>query len=95
MQVVDRLPGFVCHLLAELDHLGEDDLLFGGEEADATDLLEVHANGVVDARRFRDRLHRIRLRDLGRSFRNEECRRSLRAEHLDSIDFDFGEIRST
>ena len=31
MQVVDGLPRLVGHLLAELNHLGEDDLLFGGE----------------------------------------------------------------
>ena len=50
MQVVDGLPRLVGHLLAELNHLGEDNLLFGGEQSNATNLLEVHANWIVDTR---------------------------------------------
>ena len=50
MQVVDGLPRLVGHLLAELNHLGEDDLLLTGKESNATNLLEVHANWIVDTR---------------------------------------------
>ena len=42
-------PGLVHDLLAELDGLGEDDLFLGIEERHLADLLEVHADGVVDA----------------------------------------------
>ena len=44
----DRLPGLDDDLLAELDGLGEDDLLLGREERDLADLLEVHPDRVVD-----------------------------------------------
>ena len=42
-------PRLLDDLLAELDGLGEDDLFLGVEEGDLADLLEVHADGVVDA----------------------------------------------
>ena len=42
-------------LLPELDGLGEDDLLLGGEERHLGDLLEVHADRVVDADEVRSR----------------------------------------
>ena len=50
VQVVNGLPRLVRHLLTKLDHLCEDDLLFGSEQADPTDLLEIHAHRVVNAR---------------------------------------------
>ena len=49
VQVVDGLPRLVGHLFAKLNHLGEDDLLFSGEQANAANLLEVHANWVINA----------------------------------------------
>ena len=45
----DPLPGLLDHLLAELDGLREDDLLLGGQQGDLADLLEVHADRVIDA----------------------------------------------
>ena len=50
VQVVDGLPRLVGHLLAELNHLGEDNLLFSGEQPNTTNLLEVHAHRIVDTR---------------------------------------------
>ncbi len=44
----DRLPGELHHPLAELDRLGQDDLLLGGEEGDLADLPQVHPDRVVD-----------------------------------------------
>ena len=44
-----RPPGLLDDLLAELDGLGEDDLLLGVQQRDLADLLEVHAHRVVDA----------------------------------------------
>jgi hypothetical protein len=41
------LPGRLDELLAELDRLGQDDLLLGGQEGDAADLPEVHPDRVV------------------------------------------------
>ena len=49
VQVHQRPGGILDRQLAELDRLGEDDLLLGGEERDLADLLEVHADRVVDA----------------------------------------------
>ena len=43
-----RLPRLLDELLAELDRLGEDDLLLGGQQRDLADLLEVHPDRVVD-----------------------------------------------
>ena len=48
VQRQDGLPGLDDDLLAELDRLGEDDLLLGGEQGDLADLLEVHPDRVVD-----------------------------------------------
>ncbi len=42
-------PGLLHDLLAQLDGLGEDDLLLRVEERHLADLLEVHAHRVVDA----------------------------------------------
>ncbi len=44
----DALPGRLHELLAELDRLGQDDLLLGGQEDDPADLVEVHADRVFD-----------------------------------------------
>ena len=44
----DPLPRLLDELLAELDRLGEDDLLLGGQQGDLADLLEVHPDRVVD-----------------------------------------------
>ncbi len=49
VQVHQRSGRILDRQLAELDRLGEDDLLLGGEERDLADLLEVHANRVIDA----------------------------------------------
>ncbi len=38
----DPLPGRLDEPLAELDRLGQDDLLLGGQQGDLADLLEVH-----------------------------------------------------
>jgi hypothetical protein len=48
-------------LLAELDRLGEVDLFLRGEQGDLADLLEVHADRVVDADEVRrqDRCDRV------------------------------------
>ena len=96
VQVVDRLPRFVCHLLAELDHLGEDDLLFCGEQPNTTDLLQVHADRIVNAdrlgHRFGDRLGD--LRHFGR--RNLKQRRSggLWIKDLYAVRLNLSEIAS-
>ena len=58
----DALPGRLDQLLAELDRLGKDDLLLGGEQRDLADLLEVHPDRVVDP----DHVGRERLELLGR-----------------------------
>jgi hypothetical protein len=42
------LAGRLHQLLAELDRLGQDDLLFGRQKGDPADLLEVHPDRVVD-----------------------------------------------
>ncbi len=63
------LPRLLDHLLAELDRLGEHDLLFGGQQGDLADLLEVHPDRVVDpdhVRRERVELLRRRFFELGR-----------------------------
>ncbi len=57
-----RLPGRLDHPLAELDGLGQDDLLFGRQQGDLADLLEVHPNGIVDP----DHVRRDGLEFLGR-----------------------------
>ena len=44
-----RPPGLGHDLLAELDGLGEYDLFLSIEQGNLADLLEVHADGVVDA----------------------------------------------
>ena len=44
-----RLPGCLDDLLAELDRLGQNDLLLGGQEGDPADLPEVHPERVVHA----------------------------------------------
>ena len=44
----DRLPRLLDDLLAQLDRLGQDDLLLRGEQGDLADLLEVHPDRVVD-----------------------------------------------
>ena len=49
MERDDALPRLLDHLLAELDGLGQDDLLLGGQQGDLADLLEVHPDRVVDA----------------------------------------------
>jgi hypothetical protein len=70
VQAEDRLPGLDDDLLAELDGLGEDDLLLGGEERDLADLLEVHPDRVVDPDHVRGQgleLLRGGLLDLGRA----------------------------
>ena len=80
MEREDRLPGLDDDLLAELDRLGEDDLLLGGEERDLADLLEVHPDRVVDPDHVRgQRLELLgrRLFDLlrGRASPARPCRR--------------------
>ena len=45
----DGLPRLLDDLLAELDRLGQDDLLLGVQERHLADLLEVHPDRVVDA----------------------------------------------
>ena len=57
-----RLPRLLDHLLPELDGLGEDDLLLGGQQRDLADLLEIHPDRVVDA----DHVGREGLELLGR-----------------------------
>ena len=42
------LPGRLDQLLAELDRLGQDDLLLGGQEGHLADVPEVHPDRVVD-----------------------------------------------
>ena len=70
----------------ELDRLGEDDLLLGGEQRDLADLLEVHPDRVVDpdhVRGERLELLRGRLVDLGRA----QLRGRVHARrHLDPLD---------
>ena len=61
MERDDALPRRLDQLLAELDRLGEDDLLLGGEQGDLADLLEVHPDRVVDP----DHVGRERLELLG------------------------------
>ena len=64
-----RLPGRLDGLLAELDRLGQDDLLLGGQQGDLADLLEVHPDGIVDPDHVRgERLELLggRLLELGR-----------------------------
>ena len=77
----DRLPRLVDDLLAELDRLGQDDLLLGGQQGDLADLLEVHPDRVVDpdhVGRERLELLRRRLLDLGRrrAWPAPPCRRA-------------------
>ena len=52
MERDDPLPGCLDELLAELDRLGEDDLLLGGQEGDPADLREVHPERVVHPERI-------------------------------------------
>ncbi len=64
-----RLPGRLDGLLAELDRLGQDDLLLGGQQGDLADLLEIHPDGIVDPDHVRgERLELLggRLLELGR-----------------------------
>ena len=49
----DPLPGCLDELLAELDRLGQDDLLLRGQEGDPADLREVHPERVVHRRAHR------------------------------------------
>ena len=44
----DALQGLVDHLLPEFDRLGQHDLFLGRQQGDLADLLEVHADRVVD-----------------------------------------------
>src|SRR5215213_2955277 len=60
----DPHPGRLDELLTELDRLREDDFLFGGEEGDLADLLEVHPNRVIDP----DHVGGDRLEILGGGF---------------------------
>ena len=63
----DGLPRLVDDLLAELDRLGQHDLLLGVEQRDLADLLQVHADRVVDADHVGgDRVQLLRRRLLGR-----------------------------
>src|SRR3989304_540328 len=57
-----RRCGLFRGLHPQLDRLGQDGLLLGVEEGNLADLLEVHADGVVDA----DHVGRQRLELLGR-----------------------------
>ena len=96
VQVVDSLPRLVRHLLAKLDHLCEDDLLFGSEQADPTDLLEIHAHRVVNARRLSDGFNnRFRRLSDFRCSHFEKCRCCrLRIKNLYAVRLDLREIAS-
>jgi hypothetical protein len=59
VDVEDRRPRLGGHPDAELDRLGEDDLLLGREERDARDLAQVQTRGVLD-------IERLLVDDLGR-----------------------------
>ena len=61
MEADHGLPRPLDHPLAELDRLGQHDLLFGGEQGHLADLLEVHADRVVDP----DHVRRERFQLLG------------------------------
>ena len=97
MQVVDRLPRLVRHLLAELNHLGEDDLFFGGEEANTANLFKVHAYRIVDADRFGHHFA-YRLGDLchlwGRNL-EQRCGGSFRIKDLYAVCLDLREVASS
>ncbi len=58
----DALPGRLHEELAQLDGLGQDDLLLRRQEGDLADLLEVHPDRVVDP----DHVRRERLELLRR-----------------------------
>ena len=96
VQVVDRLPRLVRHLLAKLNHLGEDDLLFGGEQPDATDLLQVHADWIVNAHRLRHRLgdRLCDLRHLWRRNLQQRCGGGLWIKDLYAVRLNLSEIAS-
>ena len=80
--------GSLDDLLAELDRLGEDDLLLGGQQRDLADLLEVHPDRVVDPDHVRGELasssSRGGLVDLGRPTASPGASRS--GGHLDALD---------
>ena len=92
---VDQGSGRVLdRQLAELDRLGQHDLLLGGQEGDLADLLEVHADRVVDpdqvgGERVEVLVEPLALDDRGGLLRVEprlgdEGRVVVRVEHLDA-----------
>jgi hypothetical protein len=68
-----RLPRGLDEPFAQLDRLGEDDLLLGGQEGDAADLPEVHPDRVVHT----EHVGRERLGLLGRRLGELPSRRCL------------------
>ena len=67
MERDDPFPGRLDEPFAELDGLGQDDLLLGRQQGDLADLLEVHPERVVDPDRVRGkRLQLLRRRLLER-----------------------------
>ncbi len=94
MERGDGLPRLLDHLLAELDGLGQDDLLLGGQQGDLADLLEVHPDRVVDADHvgadglevLGGRLLDLLRVELGRTLRRKACRRGFGAVLGDDLD---------
>src|SRR3954468_18090015 len=90
----DRLPRLLDHLLAQLDGLGQDDLLLSRQQRDLTDLLEIHPDRVVDADHVgADGLEVLgrRLLDLFRVELGRTLRRKARGRCVDGVlgdDFD-------
>ena len=95
----DPLPGRLDELLAELDRLGQDDLLLGGQEGHRADLPEVHPDRVVDPDHGRRELLGGRLLallrvELGGSI-GGECARlgPVLVDYLDTADDRVGGCR--
>jgi len=93
------LPGRLDELLAELDRLGQDDLLLGGQEGDRADLSEVHPDRVVDPDQVRGecleplggRLLALLRVELGGGIGGERARLGhVLVDHLDTDDYRVG-----